>query len=383
MDNQFFAGKTFSDIFWDAMRLVFYDEHKNPGLLYQGKLYPFAQNIIALNERRWGFTEKAELAMLKLGDFRYNPDDDSYQFPGITFEGPDEGASANWWAAAYGVYRVDVNFYTILDTPLTGNGFNYTKPPLVFPEDETGLRMITYFTAGTVLHEITHHHGFMHPDHVDWNRGSDYASSLPHVALLTVLSACPEWPLFQPYISGGFPSGAFQCCGTKSPPPAPPIRQNGWRLCRKCAGMFFGWSLVSPKFGDVPLPPFAGTCAAGGLHDQSGSGDYWLATNSPFDPGQPLWRRCNKCACMFYAGHGAGRCPAGGGHDSYASGDYSIMQNVGTSAGQNNWRWCNKCQGLFFGGWSGSGVCPAPSRIRGKHGHDQTGSGDYCVPVVI
>src|SRR5215831_1016612 len=87
MDNKFFAGKTFSHIFWDAMRLVFYDEHKNPGLLYQGKLYPLAQNIVALNERRWGFTEKEEFAMLKLGDFRYNPDDDSYQFPALTFEG--------------------------------------------------------------------------------------------------------------------------------------------------------------------------------------------------------------------------------------------------------------------------------------------------------
>ena len=74
---------------------------------------------------------------------------------------------------------MDVGFHDILDTALTGKGLGLT-----FSQNEVGLRMITYFTAAIVLHEMMHNHFFRHPQDVNWNRGSDYASSLPHVAAL-------------------------------------------------------------------------------------------------------------------------------------------------------------------------------------------------------
>ena len=47
MDKKTYLGKSFSSIFWDAMRLLFMDENNKPGLLYQGKIYPHADAIIA------------------------------------------------------------------------------------------------------------------------------------------------------------------------------------------------------------------------------------------------------------------------------------------------------------------------------------------------
>jgi hypothetical protein len=359
MDEKFFAGKSFSSIFWSAMRLVFYDEHSKPGLLYQGTLYPLGEKIIALNGRRWGFSEQDEIAMLKLGNFHYY--EANIFFPPLLVSGPDPEDRDHNWAKAYGIANVDINFYDILKSALTGLGF---VKPVTLPENEVGLRIITYFTAGIVLHEIMHNHGFHHQGSADLNMGSDYASSLPCVAEMAVYSACPEWLLLQAALTNGYPSGGFGCCGTQPPPPAPPTRQSGWRWCKKCEGMFFG------EFSGSD-----GKCPAGGGHDKSGSGNYSVVINSPADPGQHFWRWCNKCQGMFYGGHGAGRCPAGGGHDSYGSGDYSLMQNVGAFGGQNNWRWCNRCQALFFAG-HGPGVCPVGG------GHDQTGSGDYTVPIV-
>jgi hypothetical protein len=363
MDQKSFAGKSFSSIFWSAMRLVFYDEHDKSGLLYQGKIYPFAQDVIAFNGRRYRFTEQDEVAMLKLGNFHYLS---TLLFATLLFEGPDQEDRGNLWAKApIGGSKVDVNFYDIMDTALNGIGLGLT-----FPQNEVGLRMLTYFTGAIVLHEIMHNHFFEHPKDVDWNHGSDYASSLPHVALLAVLRASPEWSLFAPSFGSGSPRGGYMCCGTKPPPPAPITRQSAWFWCKKCEGMFFGG-----------FPGSSGTCPAGGGHDRSASGNYSLTINSPDDTGQHYWRWCNKCQGLFFAGHGAGTCPSGGAHDQHGSGDYSLTQNVGASVGQNNWRWCNKCQGLFFAG-HGAGVCPAPSRVRGA-GHDKTGSGDYCVPVVV
>jgi len=36
MDKTKFAGTSFTDIFWEGMRLVFMDEHGKHGLLYTG-----------------------------------------------------------------------------------------------------------------------------------------------------------------------------------------------------------------------------------------------------------------------------------------------------------------------------------------------------------
>lgn len=356
MKKRVFAGKNFGSIFWDAMRLVFYDEHGKPGLLYQGALYPHAQAFIAANGRRYRFDKQDEIAMLKLGNFHYGLA--AVFFPRLRFEGPDqEDIGEAWGEAPIGGSQVDIGFYDIVETARTGKGLGVS-----FPQNAIGLRMITYFTGAIVLHEVMHNHHFRHPDTVDWNPGSDYASSLPHVAALAVLRASPDWNVFQPAIGSGFPRAGYRCCATRQPPPSPVTRQSGWRWCKKCQAMFFGEFTGSN-----------GRCPAGAGHDKSASGNYSIVINSPDDPGQHLWRWCNKCQGLFFGGHGAGKCPAGAGHDSNGSGDYSLMQNVGAAGGQNNWRWCNKCQALFFAG-HGKGVCAAGG------GHDLTGSGDYTVP---
>src|SRR5207244_11973095 len=116
MDQKFFAGKRFSSIFWDAMRLVFYDEHGKPGLLYQEALYPLAENIIALNGPRWGFNKQGERAMLKLGNFHYS-------FPLMTplyISATGSAERKKKWANGYGNTNLDINLYAGLTSSSTG-----------------------------------------------------------------------------------------------------------------------------------------------------------------------------------------------------------------------------------------------------------------------
>jgi hypothetical protein len=356
MDKKTYLGKTFSSIFWSAMRLLFLDENNKPGLLYQGKIYPPAKALIAANGRRYNFSEFDEIAMLKLGNFNYmglpyTP------FAKLLFEGPDqEDIGKLWGEGKYVATEIDIGFYDIVDTAVKGTGLGGSFPK------ENGLEMITYFTGAIVLHEIMHNHGFHHPDKVNWDKGSDYASSLPHVAAVAVLKASPYWDFFQPLIGSGYPTDAYKCCGSGTPAPLPITRQSGWRWCKKCECMFF--AEIS-----------AGKCPGGGAHDKTASGKYEITINALGDSGQHFWRWCKKCQGLFYAGHGAGKCAAGAGHDSIGSGDYSLVQNVAQPGTQNNWRWCNKCQCLFFAG-HGAGKCPAGT------GHNNTGSGDYNVPLV-
>ena len=374
MPKKSFAGKNFGSIFWDAMRLVFYDEHNKPGLLYQGKLYPLAQEIRAyIGDQYFGssyrFTEKDAEEMLKFGNFHY-------RFPNrLRFEGPDkEDIGKAWGEAVVDGYEIDVGFYDILDTALNGTGLG-----IPFPRNELGLRLITYFTGAIVLHQIMHNHHFVHPRGLpEWNKGSSYALSLPHVAFLAVLRASPDWAFFAPLVLSRYPLGGYMCCSTQSPPLGPPeARQPYWSWCSECQGMV-GWHGVwqsDPfKNSGYGLRNWYDSCPA--RHNQGHitgeSGKYVMTVNIPSDPGQHLWRWCAKCLYLFFSGHGTGKCAFGGEHFSLGSGDYSLMQNVGTF--QNNWRWCNKCQGLFFAG-HGAGVCPAGG------GHDSTGSADYSVPT--
>ncbi len=70
-------------------------------------------------------------------------------------------------------------------------------------------------------------------------------------------------------------------------------------------------------------------CPAGGAHDPSGSGAYKLDVAPPL-PGsdvlglpdaQDNWRWCGKCSALHF-GAGASVCPAGGVHDSTGSENY-------------------------------------------------------------
>jgi hypothetical protein len=123
-----------------------------------------------------------------------------------------------------------------------------------------------------------------------------------------------------------------------------------WQWCRKCQ------ELTSLSSGAQ------GSCAAGGVHDLTGSSYYTLlrgTVGQPALPGQSLWRWCNKCQALNFAGgpsHGV--CPAGGQHAYQGSGNYTLVHET-PSYGQPDWRWCNKCQGLSYAGGAQVGTCPA------------------------
>jgi kumamolisin len=140
--------------------------------------------------------------------------------------------------------------------------------------------------------------------------------------------------------------------------------QTNWRWCNKCQGLAFA--------GNASLGP----CPAGGNHDHTGSGDYFLVENAaPGSSAQNDWKWCNKCQGLAFAGNPSpGRCPAGGTHDHTGSGNYVLSFFAASSqGGQSNWRWCNKCQGLAFAGNASLGSCPAGGN------HDHTGSGNYVL----
>jgi hypothetical protein len=101
----------------------------------------------------------------------------------------------------------------------------------------------------------------------------------------------------------------------------PPGSQANWRWCNKCQALAFG--------GSASL----GACSAGGMHDHSGSGDYVLAIRGAGDlrvDTQDNWRWCAKCQVLAFAGGASiGSCAAGGSHDHTGSGDYVIGYVVG------------------------------------------------------
>jgi hypothetical protein len=150
--------------------------------------------------------------------------------------------------------------------------------------------------------------------------------------------------------------------------------QDNWRWCNKCQGLFFmGGALDSHC-------PGGGTHASPA---ESGSGNYSLPHNVPGDSTrQDDWRWCNKCQGLFFGGGVlSSRCSGGGTHASPAesgSGNYSLPHGVpGDSTRQDNWRWCNKCQGLFFMGGALDSHCPG----GGTHASPaESGSGMYSLP---
>jgi hypothetical protein len=197
-----FAGINFGAIFWAAMRLLFYDENNNPGLLYRGLVYEQAQKMIARNGRRYGFSDGEAQALLLQGNFRYGSEAGR-----LRIEGPhaDDVGTRVWARAPLPGELIELNYQQIIVDAINGiNG-------LPFQGDAEGIEQIIHFTAGTVLHEMMHNHGFNHPVNVDWTAGSDYASSLPHVAKRAVLSLSKYAAYFDTVYELGAPQG-FACC---------------------------------------------------------------------------------------------------------------------------------------------------------------------------
>ena len=193
MDKTLFAGASFTDIFYDGMRMVFADEKNRPGLLYQGLVFPASEKVVAANgNKRYQFSEGDQLRFLRRGNFKY--DDNDFLgplWPGGTleFSGPDSGELNTPNLYAKGNMKkgqVRLHFYNIIKDAQTGAGAFKNG---ALPQNASGLKQLSAFTAAVVLHEIMHNHGFNHPQKPDWTPGTDYACSLPHVAFRSALDA--------------------------------------------------------------------------------------------------------------------------------------------------------------------------------------------------
>ncbi len=139
------------------------------------------------------------------------------------------------------------------------------------------------------------------------------------------------------------------------------VGQSGWRYCGKCQALFFQ-ALPSERspFSDPSGPGIVsnnlGACPAGGAHENS-CGDYALSQSGA---GQSGWGVCGQCLSLFYTGNNLGVCPAPQSHTTKSSGPYFLTQNTGQSfprGVQTGWKWCSQCQGLYYA--SIPGVCPA------------------------
>lgn len=93
---------------------------------------------------------------------------------------------------------------------------------------------------------------------------------------------------------------------------APGCVQTGWTRCARCHGLYFG---QNGRVGRCPASSQGHSPAAGvqyELHTCDGAG------------GQEGWRWCHKCEGMFYSLSESSACPAGGAHDASQSGTYFI-----------------------------------------------------------
>ncbi|MDZ4685587.1 MAG: hypothetical protein SH850_11030 [Planctomycetaceae bacterium] len=181
-----FNGTNFGALFWDAMRLVFLDEQGHEGVLYSGAVYPKAQAFIQENGGRNGFTLEGEEKMLKYGNFKYHTTQTigsiNFLVPHLRIEGPDAEDSGNrvFAKTTLNGRMIEFNFYLITEVAKARHG-----------ENATGADFIRWFSGAVMLHEIMHNHSFNHPNPADWTFGSDYAKSLPHVALVSVMRCSP------------------------------------------------------------------------------------------------------------------------------------------------------------------------------------------------
>ena len=123
-------------------------------------------------------------------------------------------------------------------------------------------------------------------------------------------------------------------------------QRQGWRLCRKCRGLFWG---------------DATSCPAGGLHSQGSDKNYVLTYGGTPAAGEETnWRWCQFCGLLTYFGRGP--CPSlsgGGAHWSIPT-DYHLEYNQPPEPNEERgWRYCPKCEGLFKPRRHRRGVCPA------------------------
>lgn len=186
--------------------------------------------------------------------------------------------------------------------------------------------------------------------HTWWTPGADIPSDAGGASLLIHFEDLIR-PAWRPIDGDAFSALAHQ------------FRQDGWRSCTKCAGLYYAYQ------GAV------GVCPKDGAGHTSGGGNYTVSDDAGA-AGQPLWKWCHKCAVMFYSGNSGSKCPVTSptnAHDGTGSNSYHLIENIPSDPGQHHWRWCSKCQGLWFGD-AATSACPA----TGLH---SVGSGDYSIAL--
>ncbi len=134
---------------------------------------------------------------------------------------------------------------------------------------------------------------------------------------------------------------------------------SNWRRCAKCAELF--WNGNASK----------GQCFRGGEHaEEPGGNGYVLPQGIAEDSlNQSNWRLCARCFSLFWNGdpQNTGLCPAGGRHEGGDNVYVLPHDPPEDDQNQGNWRFCGKCNGLFFDGYSNKGACPKGG------GHDAQG----------
>jgi hypothetical protein len=151
-----------------------------------------------------------------------------------------------------------------------------------------------------------------------------------------------------------------------------PNRQPEWRTCLKCKTMFFN--------GD---PSQKGVCAAPSPSSHSGVGfPFHLSLGGPQDnPHQSDWRQCPKCLQLFFGGQiGDSRCPAGGTHSNHPNNYFLPFNRADDATHQTGWQTCGKCKSMFFVPQGSDSECPAGDRHAGagfvfQLPHDNPGPG--------
>lgn len=135
------------------------------------------------------------------------------------------------------------------------------------------------------------------------------------------------------------------------------VWQSSWFACTKCALLF----RVEADFLPFLAAPStaAGVCAAGGEHDAGANPQLAVMVGDTDAASQGGWRRCQKCAVLFFGPSGSGgRCPADGQPHQGDGGDHLLAPlDTADSATQSGWNWCVNCSGLFAG--QTATVCPA------------------------
>ena len=84
---------------------------------------------------------------------------------------------------------------------------------------------------------------------------------------------------------------------------------------------------------------------------------------NPLHRRQDGWRFCAKCAGLYFKYQGKnGVCPSSGKHQTQMHGGiYTLNLDASGLPGEQGWKYCNKCRVLFFAYQQATSKCPVPS----------------------